>query len=53
MELEHLCFDANKIESQIEVDDNDAFVCEVTDYIVQSRMYRALPGWSPPYAPAD
>jgi hypothetical protein len=53
VELEHLCFDANKIESQIEVDDNDAFVCEVTDYIVQSRMYRALPGWSPPYAPAD
>ncbi len=29
VELERLCFDANEIESGIEVDDNDAFVCEV------------------------
>ncbi len=53
MELECLCFDANEIESGVEVDDNDAFVCEVTDDTVQSRLYRAPPGWSPPYAPAD
>jgi hypothetical protein len=31
VELEHLCCDANEIESGVEVDDNDAFVCEVTD----------------------
>ncbi len=53
MELERLCFDVKEIESGVEVDYNDAFVCEVTDDSVQSRLYRALPGWSPPYAPAD
>jgi hypothetical protein len=53
VELEHLCFDVNEIESGVEVDDNYAFVCEVTDDSVQSRLYGALPGWSPPYAPAD
>jgi hypothetical protein len=31
MELERLCFDANEIESGVEVDDNDSFVREVTD----------------------
>jgi hypothetical protein len=39
VELEHLCFDANKIESGIEVDDNDAFVCEVKDNISNSSLY--------------
>jgi hypothetical protein len=29
VELERLCFDANEIESGIDIDDNDAFVCEV------------------------
>jgi hypothetical protein len=53
VELERLCFDANEIESGVEVDDNNALVCEVTDDSVQSRLYGALPGWSPPYAPAD
>ncbi len=31
VELEQLCFDANEIESGVEVDDKDAFVCEVKD----------------------
>jgi hypothetical protein len=30
VELKRLCCDANEIESGEEVDDNDAFVCEVT-----------------------
>ncbi len=51
MELKRLCYDANEIESGIEIDDNDAFVCEVTDESVQSRLYGAPPGWSPPCAP--
>ncbi len=33
VELECLCFDANEIESGIEVDDNDSFVCEVRDIV--------------------
>jgi hypothetical protein len=53
VELERLYFYANEIESGVEVDDNDAFVCEVTDDSVQSRLYGAPPGWSPPYAPKD
>jgi hypothetical protein len=44
VELERLCYDANEIESGVEVDDNDAFVCEVTDESVQSRLYGAPPG---------
>jgi hypothetical protein len=31
VELECLCYAANEIESGVEVDDNDAVVCEVTD----------------------
>jgi hypothetical protein len=31
VELECLCCDANEIESVVEVDDNDGFVCEVKD----------------------
>jgi hypothetical protein len=53
VELECLCFDVHEIESELEVDDNDAFVCEVMDDSVRSRLYGALPGWSPPYAPTD
>ncbi len=41
VELERLCFDADEIESGVEVDDNDAFMCEVTDDSVQSRLYGA------------
>ncbi len=52
-EPEHLCFDANKIESGVEVDNYDAFVCKVMDNNLQSGLYRALPGWSPPYAHDD
>ncbi len=36
MELKRLCDDANEIESGVEVDDNDAFVCELMDESVQS-----------------
>jgi hypothetical protein len=53
VELEHLFFDANEIESGVEFDDNDAFVCEVMGNNVQSGLYRAPPGWSSPYAPND
>ncbi len=53
MELKHLCCNANEIESGVEVDDNDAFVCEVKDENLHSRLYRAPPGWSPPSAPDD
>ncbi len=53
MELERLCFDANEIESGVKVDDNDAFVCEVTNESVQSRVYGAPPGWSALSAPDD
>jgi hypothetical protein len=53
VELKHLCFDANEIESGVEVDDNDAFVCEVADESVQSRLYGVPPGWSPPCAQDD
>jgi hypothetical protein len=52
VELEHLCFDANEIERGVD-DDNDEFVCEVTDDSVQSRLYGAPPGWSPPYTSTD
>ncbi len=53
VELEQLCVDANKIESGVEVDDNDAFVCEVKDNTSNSSLYGAPPGWSGPSAPAD
>jgi hypothetical protein len=53
VELEQLCFDANKIESGVEVDDNDAFVCEVKDNTSNSSLYGAPPGWSALSAPDD
>jgi hypothetical protein len=53
VELEHLCCEANEIESGVEVDDNDAFVCQVMDESVQSMLYRAPPVWSPPCGPDD
>ncbi len=53
VELEWLCFDANEIESGVEVDDNDAFVCEVKSNTSNSSLYGALPGWSAPSAPDD
>jgi hypothetical protein len=54
-EVEHkrLCFDANEIESGVEVDDNDAIVCEVKNNTLNSRLYGAPPGWSAPSAPDD
>ncbi len=53
VELERLCSDANEIESGVEVDDNDAFVCEVKDNTLNSNLYGAPPGWSAPSAPDD
>ncbi len=53
VELEHLCCDVNEIESEVEVDDNDSFMCEVKDESLQSRLYGAPLGWSPPCAPDD
>jgi hypothetical protein len=53
VELERLCFDANEIESGVEVDDNDAFVCEVKDNTSNSSLYGAPPCWSAPSAPDD
>ncbi len=44
MKLERLCSDANEIESGVEVDDNDGFVCEVKDESVPSMLYGA---WIP------
>jgi hypothetical protein len=44
VELKCLCCDANKIESGVEVDDNDVFVCEVMDESVHSMLYGAPPG---------
>jgi hypothetical protein len=51
VELKRLCYDVNEIESGVEDDDDNAFVCDVTDESVQSRLYGAPPGWSPPCAP--
>ncbi len=53
VELELLCFDGNEIESGVEDDYNDAFVCEVKGDSVKSRLYGAPPGWSPLYALTD
>jgi hypothetical protein len=53
VELEWLCFDANEIESGVEVDDNDAFVCEVKDNTSKFSLYGAPPGWLAPSAPDD
>ncbi len=44
VELKRLYYDTNEIESGVEVNDNDAFVCEVMDKSVQSMLYGALPG---------
>ncbi len=51
VELERLCCGANEIESGVELDDNDAFVFEMSDESVQSMLYGAPPGWSLPCGP--
>ncbi len=53
VELERLCFDAHEIESGVEVDDDDAFVCEVKVNTSNSSLYGAPPGWTAPSAPDD
>jgi hypothetical protein len=52
VELERFFCDAND-ESGVEVDDNDAIVCEMKNDISHSRLYGAPPGWSAPSAPDD
>jgi hypothetical protein len=49
VELEQLY----EIESGVEVDDNDAFVCEVKDNTSNSSLYGVPPCWSAPSAPDD
>ncbi len=53
VECECLYYDADEIESGAEVDDNGAFVCELSDRNLQSGLYRAPEGWSPPSAPGN
>ncbi len=50
-EHERLYYNADEIESGAEVDDNDAFVCELSDRNLQSGLYGAPEGYSPPSAP--
>ena len=44
VDSKRLCFDAHEIESGVEVDDNDAFVCKVKDNTSNSSLYGAPPG---------
>jgi hypothetical protein len=53
VELERFFCDANEIESGVEVDDNDAIVCEMKNDISHSRLYGVPPGWSAHSAPDD
>ena len=49
VELECLCCDVNEIESGVEVDDNDGFVCEVkkcTVYVVRGTARLVTTVWS-------
>jgi hypothetical protein len=51
MECEHLCNDADEIENDVEVDDDNAFVCDASTNIAQSILFGAPEGWSPPIVP--
>ncbi len=53
VELERFFCDANETESGVEVDDNDAIMCDMKNDISHSRLYGALPGWTAPSAPDD
>ncbi len=52
VEREHLEHDAQEIEHDVEVDDDDACVCEETND-VQCTLFGAPKGWSPPGQPED
>jgi hypothetical protein len=52
VEREHLEHDAQEIEHDVEVDEDDACVCEETND-VQSTLFGAPKGWSPPGQPED
>jgi hypothetical protein len=41
----------DEIESGAKVDDNNPFVCELSDINLPLRLYGAPEGWSPPSAP--
>jgi hypothetical protein len=43
VELECFFCDANEIESGVEVDDNDAIMCDTKNDISHSSLYRAPP----------
>ena len=53
VDSERLCCDAHEIESSVEVDDLNAIMCEVKDVTLQSTLFGAPPGWSPPGPPDD
>jgi len=52
VERERLEYDAQEIEHDVEVDDDDACVCEETND-VQCTLFGAPKGWSPPGQPED
>jgi len=52
VEREHLEHDAQEIEHDIEVDDDDAVVCDKTNN-VQSTLFGSPTGWSPPGQPEE
>jgi hypothetical protein len=52
VEREHLEHDAQEIEHDVEVDDDDACVCDKTNN-VQSTLFGAPNDWSPPGQPED
>ena len=52
VERECLAHDAQEIEHDVEVDDDDAVVCDKTND-VQTTLFGAPKGWSPPGQPAN
>ena len=52
VERERIEHDAQEIEHDVEVDDDDAFVCNKTENVL-STLFGAPKGWSPPGPPED
>ncbi len=52
VERERLAHDAQEIEHDVEVDDDDAVICDKTNN-VQTALFGAPKGWSPPGQPAN
>ncbi len=53
VECKHLCIDADAIENDVEVDDDNAFVCDASNNIALSVLFGAPKDWSLPTAPED